>query len=109
MILLYLSGILFVILLFTTFYLNWKMFERAAVEGWWSLIPFVNTFKMYKIAKLPVWLFVISFVFIPIHLYAAYKFYREFSMTTLSAILSVLIPFWGPVSIVFGTYEYNFE
>ena len=109
MTLLLVSSILFIILLFITFYLNWKMFEKAAVEGWWCLIPFANTYKMYKIAKLPVWLFVLSFIFTPVHLYAMYKLYRCFNISAGYAVLSLFIPYMGLCMIVYGTYEYNFD
>ena len=106
--LLKLSCLILLVLLITTFYLNWKMFEKAAVEGWCSIIPIYNTYKMYQIAKLPLWVFLLSLLLPFIHIYACYKLFRAFDLSTGMAIASLFIPYLGLCCIVFGTYEYEF-
>lgn len=27
----------------------WRLFEKAGIEGWWSIIPFANSFKSFKL------------------------------------------------------------
>ena len=27
----------------------WMLFEKAGIEGWWSIIPFANSFKAFKL------------------------------------------------------------
>lgn len=40
----------------------WRIFTKAGEPGWASLIPFYNTYIMYKIAWGNGWLFLLSFI-----------------------------------------------
>ena len=40
----------------------WKMFEKAGEAGWKSLIPFYNSYILYKMATGNGWLFLIAFI-----------------------------------------------
>ena len=43
-------------------YCSWKLFVKAGIEGWKCLIPFYNTYLMFKIAFGNGWLFLLMFV-----------------------------------------------
>ena len=40
----------------------WKVFQKAGEPGWASIIPFYNTFTLFKIAGLNPWLFLLLFI-----------------------------------------------
>ncbi len=40
----------------------WKMFQKAGEPGWTSIIPFVNTYKLYKIGWGNGWLFLLGII-----------------------------------------------
>ncbi len=41
---------------------NWKIFEKAGEAGWKSIIPFLNTYIMFKIVYDSGWKFLLIFV-----------------------------------------------
>lgn len=43
-----------------TYVCTWRMYVKAGVEGWWSLIPIANLVKLVKIARIRVTLFIIG-------------------------------------------------
>ena len=51
--------IIFYVLLVVAY---WKIFEKAGIAGWLSIIPFVNMYFMYKIAMGKGWLFLLTFI-----------------------------------------------
>ena len=77
---------------------NWKLFEKAGVEGWWALIPFANVYKQIQIAEgesntlLFLGLFV-PFVNIILAIMLMYRFARTYTDSGLMAILYVFFPF----------------
>ena len=43
----------------------WRIFEKAGLPGWWSLIPFYNIWLRFKLAgRSPRW--ILSLLFIPL-------------------------------------------
>lgn len=111
--------------------ITWKLFNRAGVEGWKSLIPFYNTYLMIKIGlgESKTWLLLIlmgggvfapllrnilsysivntiQFVNIAIAAYISYSFFRRFSSKGMS-IGAVLIPIIFGSIIAFGDYPYT--
>ncbi|MCD8035921.1 MAG: DUF5684 domain-containing protein [Clostridiales bacterium] len=40
----------------------WKMFQKAGEPGWTSIIPFVNTYKLFKIGWGNGWLFLLGII-----------------------------------------------
>ena len=44
---------LFIYLLLLPFIAYWKLFKKVGIPGWKSLIPFYNTFLVFKIAGMP--------------------------------------------------------
>ena len=105
-------GLLFITASLIMMYVcTWKMYEKAAIPGWYSLIPFVNIYMIYKMAKLPGWLFALYF-FVPgaqlILLYAYFKMARNFNISTFWSIAGLFISGLTPCMVAYGTYEYNF-
>ena len=41
---------------------NWKLFEKAGEDGWKSIIPFLNTYIMFKIVYGSGWKFLLLLV-----------------------------------------------
>lgn len=89
----------------------WKMYEKAAIPGWYSLIPFANIYMIYKMAKLPGWLYIAYFI-IPgtqlLLIYAYYRMAKNFNVSTFWSIAGLFILGLTPCMIAYGTYEYNF-
>jgi hypothetical protein len=52
----------FVILLLVQFLSLWRVFEKAGVEGWKSIIPFYNFYTLLKIVGKPGWWLWMMFV-----------------------------------------------
>ena len=40
----------------------WKVFEKAGEPGWAAIIPFYNTFTLFRIAGLNPWLFLLLLI-----------------------------------------------
>jgi len=59
----------------------WKIFEKAEVPGWYSLIPILNTVYMFKISGLNPWLvllLIVPFVNLVVAIILAYNFVKSF-------------------------------
>ncbi len=41
---------------------SWKIFEKAGVAGWKSLVPFYNMYLLVQIVGKPTWWFLLMFV-----------------------------------------------
>ena len=102
--------VVFAIMMIILIIANWKIFEKAGIAGWKCLIPFYNTYCMYKLVFGSGWLFllqlipivniVISFVFL-------YKFVTVFGHG-LGYMLGLI--FLSPVFyliLAFGSSEYE--
>lgn len=40
----------------------WKIFQKAGMKGWWSIVPFYSNYKQMEIAGYNGWLFLLLFV-----------------------------------------------
>lgn len=58
------SSIITLVICVAVIVANWKIFEKAGEAGWKSLIPFYNSYILYKIAMGNGWFFLL--VFIPV-------------------------------------------
>ena len=56
----------------------WKIFEKAGEAGWKSLIPFYNTYILFKISCGNGWLFLILFIFAPFIYWQMWKLCKAF-------------------------------
>lgn len=43
---------------------SWKIFSKAGIPGWWSIIPFANIYKMFELfwGAGKGWMFILTFV-----------------------------------------------
>ena len=87
----------------------WKIFTKAGIEGWKSLIPFYNTYLMFELA----WGKGIMFLctFIPVAgfvfpLICLYKLACAFGKGTGFAIATVIFPYICLPMIAFGDARY---
>lgn len=89
---------------------NVKIFMKAGIAGWKALIPFYNTYLMYKLVFGNGWLFLLNFLplvgyILPCVL--AFKLAKVFDKDTGFAILSI---FFSPIThliLAFGDSKYN--
>ncbi len=89
----------------------WKIFQKAGEPGWASIIPFYNTFTLFKIAGLNPWLFLlllIPIVNIVIAIWVALKLGEAFGKSGvwsffLLAVFSVI----GSLILGFGSDSYR--
>ena len=86
----------------------WKVFVKAGVPGWHSLIPFLNTYDICKIAlKDSVGLFtVLSILIVPVYIYPCIKLAKAFGKGTGFGILTFFFSFIGMPILGFGDAEY---
>lgn len=86
----------------------WKVFVKAGIPGWHSLIPFLNTYDICKIAlKDSVGLFtVLSILIVPVYIYPCIKLAKAFGKGTGFGILTFFFSFIGMPILGFGDAEY---
>ena len=86
----------------------WKVFVKAGIPGWHSLIPFLNTYDICKIAlKDSVGLFtVLSILIVPVYIYPCIKLAKAFGKGTGFGILTFFFSFIGMPILGFGYAEY---
>ena len=87
----------------------WKVFTKAGEPGWMSLIPFLNTYKLYKIAWGNGWLFLlglIPIVNIVVYIMVSIKMARAFGMGTGFAVGLILLPSIFYLILGFGDSVY---
>ena len=73
----------------------WKVFNKAGEPGWMSLIPFLNSYKLFKIAWGNGWLFLLCFipiVNIVVGIMVSIKLARAFGKGTGFAVGLILLP-----------------
>ena len=86
----------------------WKVFSKAGVPGWHSIIPILNIYDICKIAlQDSVGLFTILSILLPIVLvYPCLKLAKAFGKGTGFGILLFLFSFIGYPILGFGDAEY---
>lgn len=93
---------LFVLILaVTTIVSVWKIFEKAGDKGWKALIPFYNSYTLFKVAGYNGWMFlllIIPIVNIVIFVLLSLKLAEKFGKSTLFAVVALIlfnpIGFW---------------
>ena len=89
----------------------WKMFEKAGEKGWKSIIPFYNTYILFKIAGYNGWMFlllIIPFVNIVISILLSLRLAARFGKSSLFAIVAIfLLAPIGYLIIGFGDAKYK--
>jgi len=93
------------------FIAKWRIYKKAGQPGWATLIPFYNTFVHIKVAKLPLWTFILAltpFIFI-LNIILWYETAKNFGKSNgygvaINIFGIILIPALG-----FGKNQYNSE
>lgn len=88
---------------------NWKMFSKAGVPGWMSLIPIVNVFKLFEIARGSGWKML--FMFIPLFNFfymigTIHKLVKSFGYGLPMTILYFVASPVALMILAFGNNEY---
>lgn len=66
------------VVMFVSYVAHWKIFVKMGMEGWKALIPFYNTYLMFKALYGNGWKFLL--LLIPVyHIYVFIKFYIDVS------------------------------
>ncbi len=86
----------------------WKMFVKAGIPGWHSLIPILSTYDMCKIAlRDSVGLFTVLSILLPIvFIYPCIKLAKAFGKGTGFGIVLFLFSFIGFPILGFGDAQY---
>ena len=86
----------------------WKVFTKAGIPGWHSLVPILSTYDMCKIAlKDSVGLFTVLSILLPIvYIYPRLKLAKAFGKGTGFGIALFLFSFIGLPILGFSDAEY---
>lgn len=87
----------------------WKIFVKAGIEGWKSLIPFYNCYCLSELTFNKGWLFIlllISPINIVFMLVMSYKLAKRFGKSTIFAICSIIFPYITMQIIAFDDSKY---
>lgn len=89
---------------------GWKIFEKAGEAGWKILIPFYNTYTLFKVAGRNGWWFLalaVPFVNIVVAIMLALDLAKHFGKSTVFAIFGlILFPYIGSLMLAFGEADY---
>ena len=87
----------------------WKIFEKAGQKGWYSLIPFYDSYKMFEIVFGNGWDFLLMFVpfvnFIA-GIVLSYQLGKVFGRSTGFCLGLVFFPYIFSLILGFGDSEY---
>jgi len=89
---------------------RWKVFEKAGMDGWKSLIPFYSSYCLYDIALGRGWMFLLGFiplVNIGIGAYYSYSMALAFGRGLGTGILLFFFEDIMMIVLGFGDYEYQ--
>lgn len=89
---------------------RWKVFEKAGMDGWKSLIPFYSGYCMYKISMDTGWLYFLTFiplVGLVVSVIQAVNLARAFGCGTIMAILLFMFQDIMLIPLGFGSYQYQ--
>lgn len=89
---------------------NWKIYTKAGMEGWESIIPIYSTYVLTKIVNKPgYWtiLMLIPYVNIVFSIWATNRLSKSFGKTEGFTIGLILLPFIFYPILGFGDDEYK--
>ena len=101
--------ILLFILLILIIVADWKIFTKAGVPGWYSLVPFLNMYTLSKIAWGKGWYFFLLFIpvlDVAVAAIMSYKLALSFGKDIGYTIGLILLPFIFHMILGFGSAEY---
>lgn len=106
---LYVIAAIVIIIFILMIVVMWRIFVKAGVKGWKSLIPFYNYYCLSKITFNKGWLFIlllitpINFIFM---LIIFYKLAKRFGKSTAFAVCSAFFPYITMQIIAFDNSKY---
>lgn len=103
------AAIIGVVLVILGIIADWKIFEKAGVAGWMSIIPFVNLYQLFKIAWGNGWLFLlelIPIVNIVVLILLYVKLARAFEQPGVFAVGLIFLPSIFLMILGFGSSRY---
>jgi hypothetical protein len=83
----------------------WKVFEKAGIEGWYSLIPILNLIMFVKIIEKPSYYFLL-FLVPGLHVMPFLELAKYFNKSTLFGLGLAFLPFVFFPVLAFGPAEY---
>jgi hypothetical protein len=104
------SNLLFYLLVIIQIVSLWKIFEKAGVEGWKSIIPIYNAWVFAEIVGKPGWyglLLFIPIINIVVILYLYYLLAKSFGKDILFALGLFFLPFIFFPILAFGDATYQ--
>lgn len=106
---LYVVSAIVIVIFVLMIFVMWKIFVKAGIKGWKSLIPLYNYYCLSKITFNKGWLFIlllitpINFVFM---LVIFYKLAKRFGKSTAFAVCSIFFPYITMQMIAFDKSKY---
>ena len=93
---------------FLIVWISWfKIFSKSGQDGWKALVPFLNLFTFIKIAKKPVWWFII-YLILPIgYVLSSLQIAKLFGKNLIFSFGLILIPIVFFPLLAFGKSEYQ--
>jgi hypothetical protein len=102
--------VLYTLLLVVALVANWKIFEKAGEAGWKVLVPFYNTYTLFRISgRNGLWFLglLVPLVNIFVLIRLALDLAKHFGKSTAFAIFGLIIfSFVGYLMLGFGDAEY---
>lgn len=71
----------------------WKIFTKENIPGYFSIIPFLNIYKYYKICSLPFWTIFVPIINIICLYCSSYVITRKYRCKKWQSLLSIFLPF----------------
>lgn len=88
---------------------QWIIFQKAGEAGWKSIIPFYNTYTLFKFSWGNGWLFLLMFVPVAnvvVSIIFAYKFAKAFGHGIGFCLLYLFLPVIALPVLAFGSSRY---
>lgn len=88
---------------------TWKLFVKAGIPGWWSIIPIANHYKMFELFWGKGWLFILSFipiVNIVVGIMFCIKLSNSFGKGAGFSVGLMFLPIIFAPILAFGSSEY---
>ena len=93
---------------FLIVWISWfKIFSKSGQAGWKALVPLLNLFTFTKIARKPVWWFIIYLIFPIGYVLSSLQIAKLFGKNLIFSIGLILIPIVFFPLLAFGKSEYQ--
>lgn len=89
--------------------LTWGVYKKGGYKGWEGLIPFYNSYCLYKMADVNIALFVVS-IFIPVvNIYMYFELAKKFGKDPIYGLGLFLLPVIFMPILGYGAAEFQGE